>query len=284
VITLGDGAENLQEFLNLLQRLHEDNKPVGITEELFVERIAICWWKLARALRFEMGEIRKRLDNVAVSHTMEKLDRANFVVWLIQMFEAGQLFQSATPEEKLSLQECLQRAQQTQSYLKGDPVGIDFLQRTLAMVKGEIQEKGSLSPELERTLLCTVGHCDYLLVNASLSLKSSTNGEERYGPLEQADAENNATRREFVIGLIDRRSEMLEWLREHAEKNLRMELDAKARSLALPDRAATDTLLRYETHLDRQLYRAMDELERRQRRRKGENVPPPLNVNLGRRR
>jgi hypothetical protein len=39
---------------------------------------------------------------------------------------------------------------------------------------------------------------------------------------------------------------------------------------------------RYEGHLDRQRYRAMDQLERLQRQRRGENVPPPLNINLGR--
>ena len=35
-------------------------------------------------------------------------------------------------------------------------------------------------------------------------------------------------------------------------------------------------------HLDRQLYRAMDQLERLLRQRRGEAVPPPLNINLGR--
>jgi len=52
----------------------------------------------------------------------------------------------------------------------------------------------------------------------------------------------------------------------------------------LPSVNATDKLLRYEAHLDRQLYRAMDQLERLQRLRRGENVPPPLNINLGIRR
>jgi len=66
-------------------------------------------------------------------------------------------------------------------------------------------------------------------------------------------------------------------------KNLPIEIYARVKSLVLPDEAATDKVLRYETHLERQLYRAMDQLERLQRRRKGENVPPPLNLNLGRR-
>ena len=37
---------------------------------------------------------------------------------------------------------------------------------------------------------------------------------------------------------------------------------------------------RYETTLERQLYRALGELERLQRLRHGEDVPPPLNVNI----
>ena len=59
--------------------------------------------------------------------------------------------------------------------------------------------------------------------------------------------------------------------------------DAEARSFSLPPVDAADKLLRYEAHLDRQLYRAMDQLERVQRQRRGENVPPPLNINLGKR-
>jgi hypothetical protein len=44
-----------------------------------------------------------------------------------------------------------------------------------------------------------------------------------------------------------------------------------------------DKIMRYETTLERQLYRAMDQLERLQRRREGEEVPPPVNVELSQR-
>ena len=46
--------------------------------------------------------------------------------------------------------------------------------------------------------------------------------------------------------------------------------------------ATNRTMGCYAVHLDRQLYRAMDQLERLQRQRRGEAVPPPLNINLGR--
>jgi hypothetical protein len=52
----------------------------------------------------------------------------------------------------------------------------------------------------------------------------------------------------------------------------------------LPPPDATEKIQRYEAHLDRQFYRAMDELERLQRRRRGEAVPLPVNINVGRRR
>jgi hypothetical protein len=41
-----------------------------------------------------------------------------------------------------------------------------------------------------------------------------------------------------------------------------------------------DKILRYETKLERQLYRAMSQLERVQRLRRGETVPGPLAVEV----
>ena len=67
-----------------------------------------------------------------------------------------------------------------------------------------------------------------------------------------------------------------------ATERHRLRRDAEARRFSLPSTQAADKLIRYETHIDRQLYHAMDELERLQRLRQGEKVPPPLNVNLGR--
>ena len=70
----------------------------------------------------------------------------------------------------------------------------------------------------------------------------------------------------------------------YATERENLAADAEARSFSLPPTDATDKLLRYEAHVDRQLYRAMDQLERLQRQRRGETVPPPLNINLGRSR
>ncbi len=86
-----------------------------------------------------------------------------------------------------------------------------------------------------------------------------------------------------IIDLIETRVERLDVSKEYAMKREELTVDAEGRSFSLPSAGATDKLLRYESHLDRQLYRAMDQLERLQRRRKGESVPPPVNINLSRR-
>jgi hypothetical protein len=49
---------------------------------------------------------------------------------------------------------------------------------------------------------------------------------------------------------------------------------------AIPNRDALDRLLRYEAAIERDLGRANDRLERLQRRRKGEPVPPPGKIRL----
>lgn len=49
---------------------------------------------------------------------------------------------------------------------------------------------------------------------------------------------------------------------------------------SLPDAEGIDRILRYETAIQRQMDRALDQLERLQRRRKGEHVPAPVEVHL----
>lgn len=286
VITHGDGAENLEEFVELLRRLCEDYQPLGAIEELLVERIATCWWRLARVLRVEMGQINKRLDNVGVSYPLEQLKQPNLDLLLLAMSEHGFLYKDDKDGPVPTMQERLADAQRLQTNLRTDSVGIKYLQSVLYTVKREIESKGFVSEQGKKLLMCAIGYCDYFLIEACLSLNPPKHDVQENGTADPSDPnrERDArARREQVMALLDQRAQYLQWRGERAEMNQVLDLRAEAKSRALPNETATGTLLRYETHLDRLLYRAMDELERLQRRRKGENVPPPLNVNLGRR-
>jgi hypothetical protein len=62
VVTVGEGAENSEEFSVLLEDLRTQLAPAGTLEEMLVEKIAVAYWRLRRAYRYEVGLIRKELD------------------------------------------------------------------------------------------------------------------------------------------------------------------------------------------------------------------------------
>ena len=57
VIESGELKESRAEFDEFLSGLHEDLEPVGMLEEMLVEKIAVEWWRLRRVLRSEAGEV-----------------------------------------------------------------------------------------------------------------------------------------------------------------------------------------------------------------------------------
>jgi hypothetical protein len=61
---------------------------------------------------------------------------------------------------------------------------------------------------------------------------------------------------------------------------LNSKLELESRRHYVPDAAGLDRLLRYETTLDRAIERVLNQLERLQRMRRGQPVPPPINLNI----
>jgi hypothetical protein len=57
VITTGDRKEDQAEFDAMLAGLRDNYKPIGIAEDLLVQELAVSYWRSARALRCEKGEL-----------------------------------------------------------------------------------------------------------------------------------------------------------------------------------------------------------------------------------
>jgi hypothetical protein len=49
--------EDPNEYQELLERLADSYQPIGVSEELEVQQIAVCWWKRSRAWRYENAAI-----------------------------------------------------------------------------------------------------------------------------------------------------------------------------------------------------------------------------------
>jgi hypothetical protein len=281
VITAGDGEESQEEFDALAEELLEYYKPVGPMERKFVEKIAICWWRLGRAIRAENGELRKRLDTLSMDRTLRREDQVNLAL-LYSMGGVGLFNAQIAADAKVTTVERNSALQAMDRRLREHPRGLVYLTTLLELAKSEIGRAGDISEAMRKQILLMFGALD---LPFALHCRNSSAPETKAdGQPSGSDADKETqTGPAFTLALIDLQLKKLSLLEAHALEREKLSLDAEARSFSMPSEDASDKLLRYEAHIDRQLYRAMEELERLQRQRKGENVPPPLNVNLSRR-
>jgi hypothetical protein len=283
VITAGDGEESLEEFHDLVKQLYDQYEPIGIVEESFVQTIATCWWRKARVIRAENGEIRKRLDTLAVDRARRNSDKGNLAL-AVSMMDLHLFSPENQADQQVSRRDRWSAMQVAQTDLERHPLGLSYLRALLERAKFEIARDGYISENIRKRIFSASCFSDYFFAVTCLDcVPAEAKKEER--PSEQvADEQPDTKQADLVAAFIDNRLEWINALERYATERESLESDAEARSFSLPPADATDTLPRYEAHLDRQLYRAMDQLERLQRRRGGENVPPPLNINVGKRR
>ncbi|MFC1738967.1 hypothetical protein ACFL1G_07970 [Planctomycetota bacterium] len=64
------------------------------------------------------------------------------------------------------------------------------------------------------------------------------------------------------------------------KRDNKLSLQVRKKLGCLPIGLAMDHLLKYETAIERQLYKALNQLERMQRLRAGDNVPAPIKIDL----
>jgi hypothetical protein len=285
VISGGDGHENEQEFRALHARTWRAYDPVGEVEEMLVERIVTCWWRLGRVHRAENGEIRRKLDVASRDYFLAKSARRNVQAYDTSLFfDTISSFSPDQPERCVKMQQLGHSFANGQLELKKDLASIKGLQALWKQAKSELAESGFVSKQLSSSLTSALGICNYLLVQIVKSFSGEVDecddDSEKEELEEGAEDPREIRKRKIVemIELIDAELENLEMLKEYADAALILETMAHRKICSLPAAEQADKLLRYETHLDRQLYRAMHELERLQRQRKGEAVPPPLTV------
>ena len=78
VVTVGEGAENPEEFNTLLEDLKAQLAPEGTLEEMLVEKIAVAYWRLRRAYRYEVGLIRSELDSATDDYYSGKTSTSGY--------------------------------------------------------------------------------------------------------------------------------------------------------------------------------------------------------------
>ena len=69
------GSEDPGEFYFLLEQLRDDLSPSGALEEILVEKVAACYWRLRRLFHSEAGEVLKSFGSIGPAMVREVLYR-----------------------------------------------------------------------------------------------------------------------------------------------------------------------------------------------------------------
>jgi hypothetical protein len=280
VITAGHGKEDVEEFNRLSERVRKYYGPVGVIEEMLVEKIGVCWWRSARAIRAENGEIRQRLDTQALDRAQENSQKVHLDIATSAM---GLGFYDAEnqSDQRVSTTDRQSALQAAQCNLWKHSDGLEYLRTLLEIAKSDLADKGYISEKIGKKIFSVFSFLDYFF--AAVCLTASAPQAKKEGKPEGPTDKEIEDERAGIVGIIDTKLETISLFERYVPMNGCLAIEADDRRFSLPPPDATEKIQRYEAHLDRQLYRAMGELERLQRRRRGEAVPPPVNINVGRR-
>ncbi len=250
VVSVGDGAENRQEFDAMLLDLKDYFAPQGVLEEILVEKIAVAYWRLRRAHRFEVGVIRDNLDNATDTYyegsydkdphkTDEQIDK--------EIREAEEVLQEWRSDKKLFLQMSKdgKDLQEIYSYEDNWKWLFDKITETLEEITYE-------SPADLRIALNQAGWTDADIWQSHI---------------------------EVCDDAIGQHIQEIQNLQKEKVKN-KFGLQVRMHVSSIPAGFELDRLLKYEGSIEKQFYKALHELQRLQAARNHQPVPPPVAIDI----
>jgi len=264
------GRENPAEFKTLLGELCEDWEPQGHTEIHMVGEIAMAEWRLRRVRRAELGELRKQMAMPTESES----------------------------ETEAKIQQVFQHFPEGLEYvLVQSTIGIGYLRNPLEEALAELESEGEVSEvridEIEHVFGTETDSPGTKLrswfVEEMPERKEDEEGNEEEDsdrhptpaadnnePDKKAAARKRAAARKLLkmtLNDLDRRSRKL-------RRQERPDLEIAWQRLSILQGSELERIQRYETAIKRDLYRAIEQVERLQRRRRGEPLPPTVNVKV----
>jgi hypothetical protein len=240
--------ESSQELSALHERFWTDLKPVGPVEEMLVDQIVTTHWRWRRALKAESGEIALSVDQGQWNRRLKP--------------ELLALWWKATLDPIFRMKE--------------SAAGLGFLAEKLLEVRAAVEREGQLTSAAIQALAPTLGDSPNEPARGleALRLKLQENPEGL-----EAGALRERNKRQ-ALAHLDKELRSLELLKEEREERESHEEQSRQAASVLPAMPVLEKIIRYETKLERQLYRAMTQLERLQRLGQGEAVPPPLTMEV----
>jgi chaperonin cofactor prefoldin len=242
--------ESRRELTALHQRFREQLQPVGPVEEMLVDKIVTAHWRLRRALTAELGEIALSVDEGQWQRQCNGL-RFTRRLWDLQEDPARVMMDSA--------------------------FGNRFMENQLRSVRAAVEKDGELTETAIQTVVFRGK--PYGLTRDFEALRAEV--QRNPGGLEPVAL--RAKQKEQALAFLDKKLRLYSWAESDCENRERLEEEARQAAAVLPSVAVLDKIMRDETTLERQQSRAMAQLERLQRMRRGESVPAPMSVEVSER-
>jgi len=226
--------EERSEYVQLLADLREEHEPSGITEDLLVQKIANAFWLMKLTCRATVGETRKQKN--AAAGGLLKLPPLLFQ-------KSGYMSATGNVDINFIYEEARQR-------LLASTKGIQAILEGLSEIRAYLEANGKLSQELRNELRQWCGPC----AEQMLSILSDEDEDE------EAEEEKEPNTPEQIVEFLQKLEKEEQMLMTRFVC-LQHDADLHQSSLSIPDQRA-DRLIRCDAHNSREVYRALDELEK----------------------
>ena len=234
----------------LHQRFREDLQPAGVTEEMLVERIVAAHWRLRRVMRAESATIALGVDGSKKFRDRFNSDEAVEARWQVKSDPYDAMLQTS--------------------------LGNTLLQFWLEEAQRAVMRDGELTEATFKEFESRFDGGPNLLTMDLDRLRSSWATNTKGLP----PAVFAAERKKATLSFLELEIRATQHNgKKCARRERREELTHQA-AATLPSDEMLDRILRYESTIEKQLSRAMNQLERLQRMRNGEAIPAPLAVDV----
>ena len=250
IITTGDGEEDLEMFEVITERLVEDFQPIGLAEEMLVDRIISSYWRLQRVMRAEVGEVRKLQDSHMINSITKRAEQENQHQKLIDIFRSKRFQASFGIQSLIGLVETAEDEVKSQGFISDE---------TIDLIHNQFGEKGN----------------NFAIMAATMNVmmkQEEIDGEPCLVPKEAA--------KEAFLKLVQEQKELFGSFLKNIEEKEHLEDESDLMAKSIPDDKTLEKLTRYEASLEKGLYRAIHELQRLQSLRRGERPPIPFAIDV----
>jgi hypothetical protein len=260
-------GESTARYQSLLQGLCEVLKPIGKLEELLIEKLATISWRYRRLLIAEGAEIRKYTEFLQFGRRQLEQQEADEISQKRQLGGIDGFTEVPIPfifkiQNSNVLKRCLELLVGMRQEIKANGLNWDRDSSVLERIYGDTP-KVHLRPNL---------YDEYWSYCSTARLPESERQSRGYATPEQC--------KQYILGAVNGEITRLKQFEEERESIECERTEVEILRQSVPDSRGLDRLLRYENSLERALDRTLMQLERAQRVRKGQPLPPQVDVKI----